>query len=407
MGFTALPSLMLGSVSHYSFVSVGSHNSVYYPIIHPAAYAPPLQHRQIFSSSVALAQNNALTLSSITKRQVVTAGSLDIQSCVFDSLEVESACGGAIISDYPLFIFNCLFVKCKSDRGGAISTTSPVSMFLTTTSSCSARDCGFIDIQSESSEDIVIAESTFFAATAGIFGMGYRCAQGICALTHSNLTECQSHGSVAAMEIKGGIQELRFVFLLNCTAGGPNSGFCMRQALSLEINNSIFANCVQFSVHWDAGAAVIIIDCPNDGLISNCAFFGNDPSDGYVVAVTNGVHLTLIDCCFTGPQPIPVNEGATYNCKFLASHCEIRITLPLAIGYGHYFTRPQRTARSVNVLLIPQRNSSQPSPGNSHKLRVWTLSGAVGGLVVVVVAVIHFVVSQICCGQGKIPKAFQ
>jgi hypothetical protein len=265
---------------------------------------------------------------------------------------------------------------CSAAYGGAITSSSFLTLDYVTFSRCRAREGGAIDLRTEETNDVEFTSSLFRLNTAVFFGSLYRSSRGQFRIVHTNFSQESASECVGCGEGKFGDFQCRFLVLSGCSAGAHNGGLCFREMDLSVIEYGFFENCSHDSNEQDAGAVFLMYDNPLDSSLQKCVFVSNRYGGSHTITCASGHSLMVSDCCFSGRQISELNTKniIVENCVFDQGEC-----LYESVGRPFGFDRSRNVPFSIH---LPRQTQTGTPPlrkmkGHSGLLGISLLASVV------------------------------
>jgi hypothetical protein len=273
-------------------------------------------------------------------------------------------------------------------------------LHFTTISSCSAKNAGGFDIRSPGHDFVVSNHTVVTACRAELFGALYRASGGSFHMVSTNISHSHATECVGALEAKSGHLSFQFFVLHESSARAHNGGICVREMASFEITLSLFSGCRHRSAESEAGAAMLIYECPYRATIKNSLFLNNSHDATTTVTVASGHRLSCSGCCFSGDKYRELNLKVSCmdNCVFDGS-CPI-IELETARGFDTLSTR----ARQLSPTPAMAKPRSMPV---QHGFMILLIATGISLGSASIITVLHHYIQAMCLASLKIPKALQ
>jgi hypothetical protein len=99
----------------------------------------------------------------------------------------------------------------------------------------------------------------------------------------------------------------RYAAIVRSTAGSHNGVACLRNCARAVVASCLFWNCSHRSSENSAAACVLVYENPTDSGIADTNFVSCRADRSFLVTVTSGTNLTLVDCWFSGSREAELN----------------------------------------------------------------------------------------------------
>lgn len=252
--------------------------------------------------------------------------------------------GGAISCLSSMILRNCLFERCQSETGGAISSQSDIDFFSTTFSDCLAfLSGGCVDVSS--SKKIVVSFCTFSKSIARNAGALSSTGFGRTMFRYNNISSCGSFSINGAFQLRYHQVEMQHLIFEQCFSQGGTSGIELFHNSGFALT-SLFFHFMSGSQKSlvNAGMILTIIKPSKESIISHCSFTRRSLISGPSIYLLpkdgNFSILHIIKCCFALPRTAELAEKViiqndTESESIFESTCDAfyHIVLPRRIGY--------------------------------------------------------------------------